>query len=105
MQQLRDALAIDPFAVDLTDEKMWNDIHAVCGVLKLYIRELKEPVLTVHLYDQFIASCRGTPKDQRAPAIKKLLKLVPAVHYSTLEFLIRHLARVAQFSAVNKVGL
>ena len=30
------------------------DIHVVCGLLKQYLRELREPLLTFDLYDVFL---------------------------------------------------
>ena len=40
----------DPLA-DMTDA---SDINSVCGVLKLYLRELREPVFSVQYFDQFM---------------------------------------------------
>jgi SLIT-ROBO Rho GTPase activating protein len=40
----------DPLA-DITDA---NDINSVAGVLKLYLRELREPVFSVQYFDQFM---------------------------------------------------
>ena len=40
----------DPLA-DITDA---NDINAVAGVLKLYLRELREPVFSVQYFDQYM---------------------------------------------------
>ena len=31
-----------------------SDVHAVTGVLKLYLRELPEPLLTFELYEEWI---------------------------------------------------
>jgi hypothetical protein len=38
--------------IDLTGE----DIHNVAGLLKLFFRELPEPLLTFELYESFIAA-------------------------------------------------
>ena len=40
----------DPLA-DISDA---NDINSVAGVLKLYLRELREPVFSVQYFDQFM---------------------------------------------------
>ncbi|CAB4062399.1 SRGAP [Lepeophtheirus salmonis] len=40
----------DPLA-DMTDA---SDINSFCGVLKLYLRELREPIFPIHYFDQFI---------------------------------------------------
>ena len=36
---------------DMTDG---NDINSVAGVLKLYLRELREPIFSVQYFDQFM---------------------------------------------------
>ena len=36
---------------DMTDG---NDINSVSGVLKLYLRELREPIFSVQYFDQFM---------------------------------------------------
>ena len=40
----------DPLA-DVTDA---SDINSVAGVLKLYLRELREPVFSIQYFDQFM---------------------------------------------------
>jgi len=47
----------DPLA-DTTDS---NDINSVAGVLKLYLRELREPVFSVQYFDQFMELARDFP--------------------------------------------
>ena len=36
------------------DETVENDIHAVGSLLKMYFRELPNPLLTYQLYDKFV---------------------------------------------------
>merc|ERR1719471_1335585 len=47
----------DPLA-DMTDG---NDINSVSGVLKLYLRELREPIFSVQYFDQFMELARDHP--------------------------------------------
>ena len=47
----------DPLA-DITDA---NDINSVAGVLKLYLRELREPVFSVQYFDQFMELASKNP--------------------------------------------
>jgi hypothetical protein len=61
--RLREAFAADPTQVDLSDEQQWDDIHAICGLLKMYIRELKEPILTSTAYSDFIGLLIARPID------------------------------------------
>jgi hypothetical protein len=49
------------FAPDMSDwprlvQGLSVDGHAVAGVLKLYLRELPDPLLTRHLYDCWLAA-------------------------------------------------
>jgi hypothetical protein len=39
---------------NLMDDEEFSDISAVTSVLKLYLRELPDPLLTYELYPQFI---------------------------------------------------
>jgi Rho-type GTPase-activating protein 1/2 len=44
---------LDP---DLTDDDEYNDICAVTSILKQYLRELPNPLMTFELYPQFLES-------------------------------------------------
>lgn len=39
---------------DLNDEAFLQDIHCVASLLKMYFRELPNPLLTYQLYDKFV---------------------------------------------------
>ncbi|CAH1254857.1 MYO9B [Branchiostoma lanceolatum] len=54
IKQLRDACNADVEAVDMEA----YPIHVVCNVLKLFFREMAEPLLTYALYDDFLR-CTG----------------------------------------------
>lgn len=44
---------------DLTDDvSKWNDISAITSVLKLYFRNLPDPLFTFALHDSFIQAIR-----------------------------------------------
>lgn len=47
VKALKDAFCQDPVLLNLSDTSQWDDIHAICGVLKSYIRDIEEPVLTM----------------------------------------------------------
>lgn len=49
---------IDVDAVDILSEEWSADINVVCGALKLWFRELPEPLLTYGLYNAFIEAAR-----------------------------------------------
>ena len=90
--------------VDLTD------IHpnVVANVLKLYLRQLPEALLTSRLYPDFIRVARewtSPSADTSAPGLEELNELVhklPRHHYATLAFLMHHLKRVsAEYESNN----
>ncbi|KAM3583946.1 hypothetical protein VKS41_003910 [Umbelopsis sp. WA50703] len=87
-------------AVDLSQEQ---DINVATGLLKLYFRELKDPLLTYEYYESYLDAARIPDYDERMFAIKSLLRVLPPVNYNTLEYLMRHLNRVAAHSEENKM--
>ena len=47
-------LAFDEDSVpDLTSEEALQDVHSISSLLKMYFRELPNPLLTYQLYDKF----------------------------------------------------
>ncbi|KAM4632970.1 uncharacterized protein arhgap33 [Polymixia lowei] len=83
---------------DLTKEVYMQDIHCVGSLCKLYFRELPNPLLTYQLYDKF-ADCMGEMSDEeRMVKVHDVIQQLPPPHYRTLEYLIRHLARLADWS-------
>jgi hypothetical protein len=41
------------------DEAIRQDMHAVSSLLKMYFRELPNPLCTIQLYDQFVNAVQG----------------------------------------------
>ncbi|KAF7725377.1 hypothetical protein EC973_009644 [Apophysomyces ossiformis] len=86
--------------VSFADE---HDINVMTGLLKLYLRELKNPLLTYEYYDWFIEAARIPDYDERMFRIKSIIHVLPKPHYIVLEYLMRHLNRVAMYSEINKM--
>eukprot|EP01137_Pigoraptor_chileana_P032289 Opistho-2@21427 len=78
-------------------------VHAIAGVMKLYFRELPDPLFTFETYDKFIACARIREYDQVVSGVRESLRLLPQVNYDTLEFLITYLYKVSQNHAQNKM--
>ncbi|XP_078325765.1 uncharacterized protein LOC111123483 isoform X4 [Crassostrea virginica] len=94
IQKLR--LAFDEDRVpDLTEEIYLQDIHCISSLLKMYFRELPNPLLTYQLYDKFADAVRD--EDNKLWKIHDVVQQLPPPHYRTTEFLMRHLAKVAAF--------
>ncbi|KAI8591715.1 Rho GTPase activation protein [Geranomyces variabilis] len=87
--------------VDLGAEDL--DINAVASTLKLYFRELDDPLIPFAFYDRFIAAAKLEDYNARLIELKNLVQAIPRPNYDTFEFIIRHLARVMSHSAENKM--
>eukprot|EP00049_Salpingoeca_infusionum_P027596 m.33332 g.33332 ORF g.33332 m.33332 type:complete len:618 (+) comp9607_c1_seq2:199-2052(+) len=82
------------------------DVHAATGLLKLYFRELSEPVFTDEHYEAFIAAGKMTDAqdtEKRQSTLKSLIQKLPMTHRATLKFLFLHLQQVAELGQVNKM--
>jgi hypothetical protein len=88
--------------VDLTPE---IDHHTVSGLLKLFFREMPEPLLTFDLYESFIAAQAERDTIKRIRYLRHLLTLLPVANRATLKYLIAFLSRVEKHAAVNKMAM
>ncbi|KAM4044258.1 rac GTPase-activating protein 1 [Anomaloglossus baeobatrachus] len=73
-----------------------DDIHAVCGFLKDFLRNLKEPLLTFRLNKAFMTAAEIVDDDNSIAAIYQAVDELPAANRDTLAFLMIHLQRVAE---------
>ncbi|RXN00075.1 Rac GTPase-activating protein 1 [Acipenser ruthenus] len=71
-----------------------DDIHVVCGLLKDFLRKLKEPLVTFHLHKKFMDAGDILDDDDSTLAIYKAIQELPQPNKDTLAFLILHLQRV-----------
>ena len=81
-----------------------NEVHTVTGLLKLYFRELADPLFTDALYDGFMKAAREQDVGVRSAELRRLVHALPMAHQCTLEFMLRHLVRVTEHEAVNMMG-
>ncbi|CAJ1072867.1 uncharacterized protein si:dkeyp-68b7.12 [Xyrichtys novacula] len=84
---------------DLNKDVYLQDIHCVSSLCKAYFRELPNPLLTYQLYDKFAEAVAIQLEEERLVKIRDVLKELPTPHYRTLEFLMRHLVRMASYSS------
>lgn len=91
IQKLRHAFDEDRVP-NLADETYLQDIHSISSLLKMYFRELPNPLLTYQLYDKF---AKAVQDEDKLHLIHDVVQQLPPPHYRTTEYLIRHLARVA----------
>ncbi|XP_067649209.1 active breakpoint cluster region-related protein-like [Haliotis asinina] len=81
------------------------DIHAVTGMLKLYFRELPEPLFTEANYTNFVDSLQLSDKEAQEKCMLGLLHNLPDANYYTIVTLLEHLVRVAKNVKENKMTI
>ncbi|XP_070700665.1 LOW QUALITY PROTEIN: rho GTPase-activating protein 30 [Pempheris klunzingeri] len=84
---------------ELNKDLYLQDIHCVSSLCKAYFRELPNPLLTYQLYDKFADAVAIQLEEERLVKIRDVLKELPAQHYRTLKVLMRHLVKMASYSA------
>ncbi|XP_035878510.1 rho GTPase-activating protein 12 isoform X5 [Phyllostomus discolor] len=100
IQKLRFAVNHDE-KLDLNDSK-WEDIHVITGALKMFFRELPEPLFTFIHFNDFVNAIKQEPR-QRVAAVKELIKQLPKPNQDTMQILFRHLKRVIENGEKNRM--
>ncbi|TEA33435.1 hypothetical protein DBR06_SOUSAS8010333 [Sousa chinensis] len=99
--------------------------HDISNVLKLYLRQLPEPLISFRLYHELVglakdslkaeaeakAATRGRPDvtEREAVAVamagrlRELLRDLPPENWATLQYLMRHLRRIVEVEQDNKM--
>lgn len=67
------------------------DVHNITGLLKLFLRELPEPLIPHDLYNAFIAANGISEYDARLYAIRDLVWRMPQPNFRLLRRLVEHL--------------
>uniref|UniRef100_A0A669BL82 ABR activator of RhoGEF and GTPase n=1 Tax=Oreochromis niloticus TaxID=8128 RepID=A0A669BL82_ORENI len=81
------------------------DINAIAGTLKLYFRELPEPLLTDRLYPAFMEGIALSDPAAKENCMMHLLRSLPEPNIMTFLTLLEHLKRVAEKEPINKMSL
>ncbi|XP_034513249.1 rho GTPase-activating protein 45 isoform X2 [Ailuropoda melanoleuca] len=99
--------------------------HDISNVLKLYLRQLPEPIISFRLYHELVglakdslkaeaeakAASRGRPDTAESEAtatamagrLRELLQDLPPENRATLQYLLRHLRRIVEVEQDNKM--
>ncbi|KAJ2994462.1 hypothetical protein HDV02_001557 [Globomyces sp. JEL0801] len=101
LQAIRAALDKDP---QFPLEDIVTDIHTVTGVIKLFFRELSEPLFPKNMYNSLIDASKEEDSRIRLIKIHELVNELHDANYATLKHLAGHLSRVASFAEDNKMN-
>ncbi|XP_055869083.1 rho GTPase-activating protein 15-like isoform X9 [Biomphalaria glabrata] len=79
------------------------DIHVLTGALKLFFRELKEPVFPFNLYDRFTDAIKKESRKEKLGLFKSAVGDLPRCNYHTLKELFQHLTKVMEVWRENRM--
>ncbi|KAJ8266000.1 hypothetical protein GJAV_G00124080 [Gymnothorax javanicus] len=83
-----------------------TDVHTVASLLKLYLRELPEPVVPFSRYQDFLLCGEHILSDRKQGLLelKRLLHDLPLANFNLLHYICRFLNEVQTFSSSNKMS-
>ncbi|KAF5285233.1 hypothetical protein FQR65_LT13297 [Abscondita terminalis] len=87
----------DPLA-DMTDA---SDINSVAGVLKLYLRELREPLFPIIYFEHFMELAQLESKREFITKMRELVQSLPRVIMVVMRYLFAFLNHLSEFSDEN----
>ncbi|KAG0026128.1 hypothetical protein BGZ82_009628 [Podila clonocystis] len=104
IMNLKKLFELNEETVDLTDPTYSEDVASIAAVLKIYLRELPEPLFPFPLNERSTYSANQDPS-ARLHELKFRLKRLPDCNIDTLQYLIQHLRRIYENVEYNKMSL
>ncbi|XP_056404351.1 rho GTPase-activating protein 27 isoform X2 [Hyla sarda] len=87
------------------DDGRWEDVHVITGALKLFFRELPEPLFPYSHYEQFVEAIKFSEQNQKIQRLKELILSLPLPNLETMRLLFRHLCRVIEYKDSNRMSV
>jgi len=85
-------------------ENFFHDVNSVTGLLKQFLRDLPDPLLTAEHHSGFINAAKNEDDIVRRDSLHAIINSLPDPNYATLRALMMHLHRVIDNSHVNRMG-
>ncbi|XP_039351605.1 rho GTPase-activating protein 15 isoform X2 [Mauremys reevesii] len=83
------------------DDSQWEDIHVVTGALKMFFRELPEPLFPYCFFEQFLEAIKNPDSNTQVKSIRRLVQKLPRPNRDTMKILFEHLKKIAAKESVN----
>ncbi|KAM5282610.1 protein FAM13A isoform 2-T2 [Hipposideros larvatus] len=80
-----------------------GDVCSAASLLKLFLRELPESVITSALHPRFIQLFQDDKNDAQESSLRDLIKELPDTHYGLLKYLCQFLTKVAKHHVQNRM--
>ncbi|KAI9030019.1 Rho GTPase activation protein [Phycomyces nitens] len=105
IQRLKASFDRDCAAVNLLSEENISDINNITSLLKLWLRELPDPLFPRSMFQRFLGAAKIEDDRMRVLGLHTVINDLPDAHYATLKYLMSHLDRVQQNQRYNKMGV
>ncbi|MCJ8730582.1 hypothetical protein PDJAM_G00186220 [Pangasius djambal] len=97
-------------AFDCGDKPLFDsntDVHTVASLLKLYLRELPEPVIPFNKYEDFLTCAQLLLKDAEVglSELAKQVNTLPQANYNLLKYICKFLDEVQSHANENKMSV
>ncbi|KAF7653921.1 hypothetical protein LDENG_00076680 [Lucifuga dentata] len=97
-------------AFDCGDKPLFDsntDVHTVASLLKLYLRELPEPVIPFSKYEDFLTCAQLLAKDEEegVQELGKQVNKLPLPNYNLLKYICKFLDEVQSHCNENKMSV
>jgi len=86
---------------ETVDFNTYKDPHTIACLLKAYIRELPEPILTYELYNEFLLAQAIQDENECIIKFRSLVALLPPENVLFLRYLITFILKVSEYSDIN----
>ncbi|KAG7326565.1 hypothetical protein KOW79_009966 [Hemibagrus wyckioides] len=90
--------------VDLEDPQ-WEDIHVITGALKLFFRELPEPLVPYGIFQDVVEAVKLPDYMEKVERLKLLIVNMPSPNHDTMRHMFRHLKQVMERSDSNRMTM
>ncbi|KAI7895986.1 Rho GTPase activation protein [Mucor mucedo] len=90
-------------SVDLSTEENGSDVNNITSLLKLWFRELPDPLFPQSSYQHFMNAAKIENDRMRVLGLHTIINDLPDAHYATLKYIMRHLDKVQQNQDFNKM--
>ncbi|XP_077109432.1 rho GTPase-activating protein 27 isoform X2 [Ranitomeya variabilis] len=87
------------------DDGRWEDVHVITGALKLFFRELPEPLFPFSHYQLFVEAIKISDQNQKIQRLKDLVLSLPLPNLETMRLLFRHLCSVIEHKDANRMSV
>jgi hypothetical protein len=104
VQELKAKFNSDATRVDFRNPEVFHhDVNNPANLLKQFLRELPDPLLTTMHYHDLIDAAKIQDDLVRRDSLHAIINALPDPNYATLRALVLHLHRVDEHSAQNRM--